>query len=121
MANYEVIKRFVDLQDNNHLYEVGDVFPRQGKVVTDERLSELSGPDNKQHTPLIKEVVEDDANANTTPPVNDDAVPGAKKYTEEELSEMKVPQIREIAKELGFKIGSTSKEEIIAEFLEKQA
>ena len=27
---YKVIKHFVDLQDNNHKYDVGDTYPRKG-------------------------------------------------------------------------------------------
>lgn len=50
---YKVIKFFVDLQDNNHPYNVGDVFPRKGHEVTEERLAELAGSDNKQGVPLI--------------------------------------------------------------------
>ncbi len=53
---YKVIKPFADLQDNNHVYKVGDVFPRAGLEVTDERLAELSGYKNKQGEPLIKKV-----------------------------------------------------------------
>lgn len=53
---YEVIHFFTDLLDNEHAYNVGDSFPRKGVEVTEERLKELSGPNNKQGTPLIKEV-----------------------------------------------------------------
>lgn len=51
---WKVIKYFTDLQDNNFPYEVGDVFPRDGLTVTEERLAELAGKDNKQGVPLIK-------------------------------------------------------------------
>lgn len=57
---YKVIKFFCDLQDNNCPYEVGDVFPRKGVSVTDERLKELSGNKNKQGVPLIELVKETD-------------------------------------------------------------
>lgn len=53
---YEVIKTFADLQDNRHLYNVGDEFPHEGAKVTVDRLKELSGSDNKLGTPLIKEI-----------------------------------------------------------------
>ncbi|MBO5789538.1 MAG: hypothetical protein J6V82_04540 [Clostridia bacterium] len=53
---YKVVKHFADLQDNNHVYNPGDVFPRAGLKVTDARLAELSGSKNKQGEPLIKEV-----------------------------------------------------------------
>ena len=38
---YKVIKLFADLQDNNHVYEVGDIFPREGLKVSEARLAEL--------------------------------------------------------------------------------
>ena len=53
---YKVIKFFTDLHDNNHPYNVGDQFPREGIVVTDGRIAELAGSNNKQGFPLIKEV-----------------------------------------------------------------
>lgn len=51
---YEVIKGFIDLQDDNHLYEVGQTYPRSGYKPTDERIVELSGSNNKRGKPLIK-------------------------------------------------------------------
>lgn len=64
---YRVIKRFHDLQDATkakngnvyHEYKEGDEFPRKGLKVSDERLKELSGKDNKQGEPLIEEVKEE--------------------------------------------------------------
>lgn len=55
---YRVIRFFTDLKDNNHAYNVGDVFPRIGVDVPEERLEELSGSNNKQHAPLIKRIEE---------------------------------------------------------------
>ena len=55
---YKVIKMFADLQDNNHVYNVGDIFPREGLKVKKGRLAELAGNENKQGVPLI-ELVED--------------------------------------------------------------
>lgn len=51
---YTVIKRFSDLQDGNHVYEVGDVFPREGVTAAPDRIAELAGNANRQKTPLIK-------------------------------------------------------------------
>lgn len=53
---YKVIKHFADLQDNNHPYNVGDVYPRKGVNVSPERIAELSGSNNKQGVALIEEV-----------------------------------------------------------------
>lgn len=51
---YKVICYFTDLHDNNYPYSVGDIFPRHGLEVTEGRLQELAGSDNKQGKPLIK-------------------------------------------------------------------
>lgn len=53
---YKVIKMFADLQDKNHVYKVGDTFPREGLKVSDSRLAELAGNSNKQGVPLIEKV-----------------------------------------------------------------
>ncbi len=55
---YKVIKLFADLQDNNHVYNGGDTFPRYGVEVTEERLAELASCNNKQGVPLIEKVDE---------------------------------------------------------------
>ena len=55
---YKVIKHFIDLQDNNHTYNAGDSFPRSGVSVTEERLAELAGSNNKQGVPLIEKIKE---------------------------------------------------------------
>lgn len=56
---YKVIKYFTDLQDDNHEYNEGDVFPRSGKQVSKERLTELSNTSNRQGKALIERVDEE--------------------------------------------------------------
>lgn len=58
---YKVIKFFTDLLDNNHPYNVGDVFPHEGcsYPVSEDRLAELAGSDNKQGVPLIVKVADE--------------------------------------------------------------
>ncbi len=51
---YKVIKFFTDIHDNDYPYSVGDIFPREGISVTNGRLAELAGSNNKQGTPLIQ-------------------------------------------------------------------
>lgn len=58
MGKYVVVKYFTDLQDNNRPYRVGDTFPHSNTTVTQERLDELAGSENRQKTPLIK-LIED--------------------------------------------------------------
>lgn len=57
---YKVIKLFADLHDNNHVYNVGDTFPREGITVTEGRIAELAGSNNKQGVPLIAKIEEPD-------------------------------------------------------------
>lgn len=56
---YKVIKYFTDLQDDNHAYNPGDKFPRDGVEVSEARIKELSSDKNKRKMPLIEEVKED--------------------------------------------------------------
>lgn len=56
--SYKVIHYFTDLQDFNHPYKVGDIFPRHGMSVSDARLNELASNNNKQGKPLIKKTDE---------------------------------------------------------------
>ncbi len=58
---YKVIKMFDDLQDYvatkagifYHRYEVGERYPRSGYTPSQQRIQELLGSENAQHTPLI--------------------------------------------------------------------
>lgn len=55
---FKVIKRFADLQDNRYVYDVGDIYPREGLKPTKKRISELASNKNKLKTPLIVEIEE---------------------------------------------------------------
>ena len=55
---YRVIKHFIDLQDNNYKYDVGDTYPRKGLNVLQSRINELASDKNLQKTPLIEEIPE---------------------------------------------------------------
>lgn len=58
---YKVVKYFTDLHDDAHPYNVGDVFPRDGLTVSEERFAELAGFNNAQGVPLIEQVKEKEA------------------------------------------------------------
>lgn len=55
---WRVISFFIDLQDGEHPYNVGDAFPREGRTVSEERIKELSTSQNKRKMPLIELVKE---------------------------------------------------------------
>lgn len=81
---YKVIEGFYDLQDkdekgNCHLYNRGDIYPREGAQPTEERIAELSGKDNKRRQALIEEIPEDTEGAvpeETVEAVSEDADAG---------------------------------------------
>ncbi len=55
---YRVIKYFTDLQDNNHEYNVGDIYPHNKKKVSASRIKELATDKNRRGIPLIEKVEE---------------------------------------------------------------
>ena len=56
---YKVICRFADLQDDSHVYEVGDIYPRKGSDPSFDRIRELASDSNKIGKPLIEEIKEE--------------------------------------------------------------
>lgn len=57
--SYRVVVDFADRTDSYYVYHAGDLFPRIGKQVNKERISELSGKNNAINKPIIEEVVEE--------------------------------------------------------------
>lgn len=55
---YKVIKRFKDLQDDNYVYNTGDLFPREGLVVSEDRINELLSSSNLIGEPIIEHIEE---------------------------------------------------------------
>lgn len=60
---YKVIEYFADLQDNGYAYNTGDIFPREGLEVSEERIAELASSKNKRRKPLIEAIPEETAEA----------------------------------------------------------
>lgn len=68
---YKVIVKFADLEDNNHVYEVGDTYPRADYMKpnesieftadkpSEERIQFLASDRNKLRTPVIELVEEE--------------------------------------------------------------
>ena len=54
---YKAIVYFTDLQDDHRVYEVGDVYPRDGYTPSDARIASLASENNLQGKPLIEEVI----------------------------------------------------------------
>jgi hypothetical protein len=104
---YTVIHYFVDLQDSNHPYKVGDTFPRLGLVVSDARLKELSSNRNKQGKPLIEKSEEKSIEKNETT------------LTKTEINRMPLAELKELAKREGIDADEMKGGEIKTALIEK--
>ncbi|WP_426429071.1 Rho termination factor N-terminal domain-containing protein [Staphylococcus equorum] len=95
---FKAIRAFKDLQDSNRIYNVGDVFPREGKEVSRERLTDLSTDNNLQKQPVIE---------------------GIEDVSERPIySDMKVSELKKIAKKRALNGYSDMKKSELVELLE---
>ncbi|WP_077621561.1 hypothetical protein [Sediminibacillus massiliensis] len=80
---YQVIRDFHDKENERHLYEKGDPFPKEGKV-SERRIKELSTANNDAKEPLIKEVEASQVEGTDEEPngENNDSTGGAGEETE---------------------------------------
>lgn len=61
---YKVIEKFKDLKDNDHIYEVNDIYPRKDIKLEDipqKRIKELTTTKNEIGKILIEEIEEKSA------------------------------------------------------------
>ena len=101
--SYKVIHRFADLQDFNHLYNVGDLFPRIGMKVSQSRIDELASSKNKLKTPLIeieKDTKIDDFSQYMNPP-EESTEATETEYTKTEINRMSTADLKELAEKNG--------------------
>ncbi len=57
---FRVIRKFKDLKHGGHIYQVGDVYPKEGAKATKARLEELSTGKNKYNQVFIEEVAKEE-------------------------------------------------------------
>ena len=98
--SYKVIHRFTDLQDFNHLYNVGDLFPRIGMKVSQSRIDELASCKNKLKTPLI-ELEKDKNNDDFSQYMNEPDETKETEYTKTEINRMSTADLKELAEKNG--------------------
>ena len=55
---FRVIKTFSDLADHNHIYKVGDVYPRNGVEPDENRIAFLLSNTNLLNAPVIEQVLQ---------------------------------------------------------------
>ena len=101
MAVYKVIKSFTDIQDKNHAYEVGDVFPHDGRVISPDRIRALTTNANRRGTPLITvsgnaKVVKEDEEEKKEESKTEDS-----KYTKSDINRMPIAKLKEVATDNG--------------------
>lgn len=68
---FRVIKDFKDLQDDNHVYRVGETYPRKGRAKK-ERAEHLATDQNAHGVPLIEETKSKDDKDDQNEEVKDD-------------------------------------------------
>ena len=98
--SYKVIHRFTDLQDFNHLYNVGDLFPRIGMKVSQSRIDELASNENKLKTPLI-ELEKDKKIDDFSQYMNEPEETKETEYTRTEINRMSTADLKELAEKNG--------------------
>lgn len=86
--NYKVIYRFMDLQDFNHIYQVGDKYPRHGAMASQARIKELASTNNKIGKPLIAPIL-----SKVVEPVD---LPKTE-YTKTAINRMPTAELQELA------------------------
>lgn len=74
---YKVIVEFADLEDGNHIYHVGDTYPRQGLAPAKERVEFLHSSQNLLHMPVIEAVEVTDFDGAMNEPVEQGMVEAA--------------------------------------------
>ncbi|HHQ6759041.1 TPA: Rho termination factor N-terminal domain-containing protein [Staphylococcus aureus] len=104
---YKVVEYFEDTQDNRRPYHEGDIYPRDGLEVSEERLAELSTTNNRRNLIAIK-LVEDKQ------PEQSEASADEQKS----LSDMKVAELKELAKKREIKGYSDMKKDELIKALE---
>lgn len=94
---YKVICCFTDLQDNKNPYNVGDIFPRDGLSVSEERIKELSGSDNRQRKPLIQLMEDIPEELLPFSGENENEEESERQYTKSEINRMSTADLQELA------------------------
>lgn len=114
---YIVIRDFNDAQDNKHAYHVGDIFPHDGRRVSEDRLQDLASGRNFQRVPLIAKM----NNAIVPIKSNDEVEKEADdvEWTAEDIKKMPFMKLKSVAKQHDIEVKDREASDIRADLIEK--
>lgn len=117
---YKVIRYFRDAQDNRHAYNVGDIFPHDGRAISQARINALMNGNNFQQVPLIEYVPD---NSVVKPKTEKKSEPKAetedKGINKADIEKMPFFKLKSVAKDYGIDVKDKKADEIRAELMEK--
>lgn len=106
---YEVIRFFTDAQDNEHPYNVGDIYPRNGLSVKPERIQNLMNGNNFQRVSLIKPLLDNKAADKSE----------SEQIGREDIIKMPFFKLKSVAKSYGIDVTDLKADDIRAALIEK--
>lgn len=115
---YEVIRYFIDAQDDDYAYREGDTYPRDGLNVSDARIRDLLSGNNFQRVALIKRVLDKPAPKKSDEKV-ENKVQESVSYTAEEIQKMPYMKLKSVAKQNGVEVKDKEASDIRSELIEK--
>lgn len=92
----------------------------QNALAQDETPASTATTENADESETPEQPATPNAQEDPEQAVANDVSAESNKYSKEDIEALKLPQIRELAGKLGFKISSTSKDKAVVEFMEKQ-
>lgn len=104
---YIVTRYFTDAQDNEHFYREGDIYPRDGLSVSEQRIQDLMNGNNFQRISLIKKVPDKKED-------NSSIV-----WTADEINSMPYMKLKSVAKHNGIDVEEKKAADIRSELIEK--
>lgn len=111
---YEVIRYFTDAQDNEHAYHEGDIYPRDGLNVSEQRIKNLMSGNNFQGIGLIKPI--------KGKPGRKPKVEKTETKTElsaEDIQKMPFMKLKSVAKQNGIEVDDKEASDIRADLIKK--
>ena len=112
---YKVVRYFEDAQDGNHAYNVGDVFPRKGVTVSQQRINDLMSGNNFQQVQLIAL----DTSAEKTKEEKKEEKPKEETLTAEDINKLPYFKLKSLAKSKGIDVEDKKVDALRAELIER--